>query len=124
MIPAGQSVPFTVTFTPNAPGSASGGLTFTSNAPGSPTVQSLSGIGQPWVGLSWAPSSSAVSYNVYRKLSTDQSYTEIDSGDPTTAFNDSNVAAGATYDYVVTAVDSENQESGFSNMAQAVIPNN
>lgn len=123
-IPAGQSVSFTVTFTPSAPGSASGNLSFTSNASGSPTVQSLTGTGQPWVGLSWQPTSGASSYNVYRKLSTDQSYTQIDSGDSSTSYTDNSVTAGTTYDYVVTAVNSENQESSYSNMAQAAVPNN
>ena len=123
-IPAGQSVPFTVTFTPSVPGSASGNLTFTSNASGSPSVQALSGTGQPWVGLSWQASSGAASYNVYRKLPTDQNYTQINNGDNTTTYTDSNVTAGITYNYVVTAVSSENQESSYSNMAQAAVPNN
>jgi len=87
-------------------------------------VQSLTGTGQPWVGLSWQASSGAVSYNVYRKLPTDQSYTQINSGDGTTSYTDNTVAAGTTYNYVVTAVNSENQESSYSNMAQAAVPNN
>jgi hypothetical protein len=44
-IPAGQSVPFTVTFTPAAAGSASGTLAFTSNAQVSSTTESLTGTG-------------------------------------------------------------------------------
>jgi hypothetical protein len=44
-IPAGQSVPFTVTFTPSAVGSASGTLAFTSNAQISSTTESLTGTG-------------------------------------------------------------------------------
>jgi fibronectin type 3 domain-containing protein len=123
-ISAGQSVPFTVTFTPNAPGTASGTLTFSSNASSSPTVQTLSGTGQPWVGLSWQASNGAVSYNVYRKLTTDQNYTQINSGDGATTYTDNNVSAGTTYNYVVTAVNSESQESSYSNMAPATVPNN
>jgi fibronectin type 3 domain-containing protein len=122
-IGAGQSVSFTVTFTPSTPGSASGSLTFTSNASSSPTVQSLSGTGQPWVGLSWNASSGAVSYNIYRKLSTATSYTQIASGNTTASYTDNTVTAGDTYDYMVTAVNAEDQESGDSNMAQAVVPN-
>ena len=125
-IPAGQSAPFTVTFTPNAPGTANASLTFTSNASNSPTVQSLTGNGQAppqhWADLTWNASSGAVTYNVYRKLPTDPGYSRIDAGDTTTAYRDNNVTAGQTYDYVVTAVNAQNQESGYSNMAQAIIP--
>jgi Abnormal spindle-like microcephaly-assoc'd, ASPM-SPD-2-Hydin len=126
-IPDGQSTPFTVTFTPSAGGTASANVTFVSNASKSPTSQSLSGTGQAqshFVGLSWNPSSAAVSYNVYRKLSTSQNYTQIDWGDGETSYTDNNVVSGETYDYAVTAVNAENQESGYSKIAQAVIPNN
>ena len=125
-IPAGTSASFTVTFAPSASGSASANLTFASNVSNSPTVQSLSGNGQTVshsVGLSWGPSTGAVSYNVYRKLSSNSSYTQINSGDATTSYTDTSVTAGDTYDYVITAVNAEDQESGYSNMAQAVIPN-
>jgi fibronectin type 3 domain-containing protein len=40
----------------------------------------------------------------------------------TTAFNDANVTSGATYFYVVTAVDGQGAESVFSNEATAAIP--
>jgi len=123
---AGESLPFTVTFAPNASGTATAAVTFVSNASNSPTAESLTGSGQagqsPSVSLTWNASSGAVSYNVYRKLATDQNYTQIDSGDTTTAYTDNNVTSGATYDYVVTAVNEQNQESGYSNMAQAQIP--
>jgi fibronectin type 3 domain-containing protein len=55
-------------------------------------------------------------------LSSGSSYTQIDSGDATTAYQDNNVTAGQTYDYVVTAVNSEGQESSYSNMVQVTIP--
>jgi Abnormal spindle-like microcephaly-assoc'd, ASPM-SPD-2-Hydin len=123
---AGQTVPFTVTFTPNATGATSASLTFTSNASNSPTVESLTGTGKAAVphsvDLNWNSSTGAVSYNIYRKLSTDSGYSQISSFDTTTAFTDNNVTAGQTYDYVVTAVDGNSQESGYSNMAQAIIP--
>jgi Abnormal spindle-like microcephaly-assoc'd, ASPM-SPD-2-Hydin len=44
-IPTGQSVPFTVKFTPTAAGSASATLAFTSNAQTSSTTESLTGTG-------------------------------------------------------------------------------
>jgi fibronectin type 3 domain-containing protein len=59
---------------------------------------------------------------MYRKLAADQTYTEINSGNATTAYTDNNVAAGQTYNYEVTAVDASGSESGYSNMAQGVIP--
>jgi hypothetical protein len=125
-IPAGQSAPFTVTFTPNATGTASATLTFTDNASNSPTVESLTGNGtappQHWVDLTWLPSVGAVSYNIYRKLPADPNYSQINSGEVNPAYTDSNVTAGTTYDYVVTAVDANNLESGHSKLAQVTIP--
>jgi Abnormal spindle-like microcephaly-assoc'd, ASPM-SPD-2-Hydin len=125
-IAAGQSEPITVTFTPNAQGTATATLTFMSDASNGPTVLSLTGSGKAppphWADLTWDAASGAVSYNVYRKLLTDESYTQINSGDPTAAYTDNNVTAGATYDYVVTALNAENQESGYSNVAQVTIP--
>jgi hypothetical protein len=61
-------------------------------------------------------------YNVCCKALSDQNYTQIDSGDGTTAYTDNNVTAGQTYDYVVTAVNAEDEESGYSNMVQVTIP--
>jgi hypothetical protein len=125
-IAAGQSAPFTVTFTPNASGASSATLTFTSTASNSPTTEALTGTGQAaaqhYVDLTWNASTGAVTYNVYRMLSSGSSYTQIDSGDATTAYQDNNVTAGQTYDYVVTAVNSEGQESSYSNMVQVTIP--
>ena len=125
-IQAGQSAPFTVTFAPNATGTASATLTFTSNASNSPAVESLTGNGtapsQHWVSLNWSPSVGAVHYNTYRKLLTDNNYMQINSGEVNPAYTDNNVTAGTTYDYVVTAVDANNVESGYSNLAQVTIP--
>jgi hypothetical protein len=125
-IQAGQSAPFTVTFAPNATGTASATLTFASNASNSPTVESLAGNGtappQHWVDLTWSPSAGAVSYNIYRKLPTKTNYMQINSGEVNPAYTDNNVTAGTTYDYVVTAVDANNVESGYSNLTQVTIP--
>ena len=127
-ISTGQSAPFTVTFTPNAAGAASANLIFLSNASNPSAAQPLNGTGQAQaqshsVGLSWNPSNGAVSYNVYRKASTDPNYTQIDSGEGETSYTDNSVSLGVTYDYAVTAVSAEDQESGYSNIAEAVIPN-
>jgi hypothetical protein len=128
-IPAGQSTPFTVTFTPQASGAASANLSFVSDASNSPTVESLAGIGdaapQHSVDLSWNPSQSpgVVGYNVYRGRTPGGPYSQINSGlDANTNYTDGNVQSGQTYYYVTTAVDDTGQESPHSNEASAVIP--
>ena len=125
-IPAGQSAPFTVTFTPASAGATTSTLTFISNASNSPTTQSLTGTGQaavpPSVGLSWNVTPGAVSYDVYRKLLTDSNYTKIASADASASYTDNTVTSGQTYDYVVTSVDAEQQESSYSNVAQVTVP--
>ncbi len=126
-IPAGQSTAFTVTFTPQASGATSASLSFSSNASNSPTVQTMTGTGtaatQHTVGLTWDASADAVSYNIYRGTVSGGPYTMINtSPDSTTAYTDSTVVSGQTYYYVATAVNSESEESGYSNQATAVIP--
>ncbi len=127
-INAGQNASFTVTFTPQSSGSASGAITFVSNATNSPTVESVSGTGtappQHSVDLTWTASTSVVAgYNVYRGANHGGPYSKINSSlDPNTAYTDSAVQAGATYYYVATAVNSSGGESTYSNEVQAVIP--
>jgi len=127
-IPAGQSAPFTVTFTPQTSGATSASLSFSSNASNSPAVQTMTGTGtaatQHTVGLTWDASSGAVGYNIYRGTVSGGPYTMINTSlDSTTAYTDSTVVSGQTYYYVATAVNSESEESGYSNQATAVIPN-
>jgi len=123
---AGQSVSYTVTFTPQGSGSVSATASFVSNASNSPTVESLlgAGVAAPVVTLSWNASSSPVAgYNVYRGGVSGGSYSKINSGvDPATTYSDSTVASGQTYYYVTTAVDSSGMESSYSNQVQAIIP--
>lgn len=128
-IPAGSYATFTVTFTPTATGLVNATLTFTSNATNSPTVQSLSGTGTAppvhSVALSWDASSSPdiAGYNIYRSTVSGGPYTKINSSlDSTTSYTDNSVVDGTTYYYVTTAVNSSNQESGYSNQASATIP--
>jgi hypothetical protein len=126
-IAAGQSVPFTVTFSPSAAGNSSGNISFVSRFSTSNT-ETLSGSGmQPAphsVSLSWDPSTSAVTgYNVYRGTRTGGPYTRLNSAlEAGTQYSDTNVQSGATYFYVVTALDASSQESGFSNETMAVMP--
>ena len=127
-ISAGQSATFTVTFTPQSSGSASASLSFPSDAANSPTVQSMTGTGtapiQHTVDLTWNPSTGAAGYNVYRGAASGGPYTMINNSlDPTATYTDSTVVSGQTYYYVVTDLDGELVESGYSNQVQAVIPN-
>jgi len=128
-IGAGGTASFTVTFTPSASGTATGNITFASNASNGPTVQALTGSGTAplphSVDLSWSASSGSgvVGYNIYRGTKTGGPYNKVNSSLNTdTTFTDSSVTAGATYFYVVTAVDGAGTESPFSNEAKAVIP--
>jgi titin len=77
------------------------------------------------VTLSWTGSatSGVTGYNVYRgTTSGGESTTPLNSSPVTgTTFRDTNVQAGQTYYYVVTAVDGSTQSSD-SNQASAVVP--
>jgi hypothetical protein len=125
---AGKSAGFTVTFTPQASGATSATLSFSSNATNSPAVPSMTGTGtaatQHTVDLTWTASADAVSYNIYRGTVSGGPYTMINtSPDSTTAYTDSTVVSGQTCYYVATSVNSESEESGYSNQTTAVIPN-
>jgi hypothetical protein len=130
-IPAGKNATFTVTFNPQATGSASGTLTFVSNAAPSSTVDDLTGTGtsdpQHTVSLSWNPSSSSniVGYNIYRSsyVTSCGSYSRLNSAiNKSTSYGDSTVVDGQKYCYVTTAVNSKKEESGYSAVVEATIP--
>jgi hypothetical protein len=77
------------------------------------------------VSLTWTASVSPniAGYNVYRSNTTGGPYTQLNSSIVnTTSFTDVNVTAGQTYYYVTTAVDTSNNQSGYSNQAQATVP--
>jgi len=128
-IPAGQSVPVTIQFTPNASGTASGKAGFTSNAANSPTVEPLTGTGvaqsSHTVDLSWnAGGGNPMGYNVFRSTVSGGPYQQINTAlDASTNYTDSTVVSGKTYYYVTTAVNAKGQESAYSNIGEAVIPN-
>ena len=127
-IPAGQSASVTIQFTPNASGTAAGNAGFTSNAANSPTVEPLTGKGVAQsphsVDLSWDPgANNIVGYNLYRGTAQGGPYEQINTAlDSSTSFTDSTVVSGTTYYYVTTEVNALGQESGYSNVAKAVIP--
>jgi hypothetical protein len=126
-VPAGQTVPFTVTFAPQASGNVPGTVSFLSNATNSSVIQQWTGsglqTGQHQVALTWNPDTSSVQgYYIYRGGQTGGPYTRISALQAGTAFNDSAVSSGQTYYYVVTALGMNSLESGFSNEAVANIP--
>jgi len=124
---AGQGTSFTANFSPTATGSVTGSVSIVSNATGSPTTVALAGSGvapSHYAQLSWTGSTSTVvGYNVYRGTVSGGPYAKLNSSlVMSTTYTDNTVAAGKTYYYVVTAVDSNNAESSYSNQAQAVVP--
>ena len=131
LIPAGQSVPFVVNFSPQVTGAASATLTFTSTAQTVTATATGSGTAAPThtVSLSWSPSSSPniTGYNIYRAVYTGScgSYSKINGSnlDSNTVYSDSTVTDGTNYCYATTAVNSSNEESGYSNvLADVQIP--
>jgi Abnormal spindle-like microcephaly-assoc'd, ASPM-SPD-2-Hydin len=127
-ISAGQSVHYTVNFTPQQSGTASASLSFASSASDSRVSESLTGSGvtaaNQYVVLSWNASTSQVAgYNVYRSGQPGGPYAKINSGiDKGTTYKDTSVRPGQTYYYVIAAVNSRGQQSKYSNQAQAAIP--
>ena len=123
-----QNLNLSVQFSPVAAGSVSGSISIVSNASGSPATVSLAGTGvdpvQHSVALTWDASTSTVTgYNVYRSTVSGSSYTKINSLLVAALnYTDSTVQNGTTYYYVTTAVDSNGNESVYSNEASAVVP--
>ena len=124
-IPAGQSVPFTITFSPKVSGTAGATLTFTSNAQPSSTAESLTGSGTAApthsVNLSWAASTSGniSGYNIYRAqyATSCGAFVKLNSVINTgTLYTDSTVTDGSAYCYAATTVSATNGESGYSNI--------
>jgi hypothetical protein len=121
-----QTVNVAVNFDPAATGLATGSLAVTSNAP--PVQIALSGTGTaagaPSVKLSWSPSTSAViGYYVYRAIGADAQLSKLTGAIvPSTSYQDTNVAAGQTYIYALTAVDSAGVESALSTSVTVNIP--
>ncbi|MGH9566051.1 MAG: hypothetical protein ACRD4I_08720, partial [Candidatus Angelobacter sp.] len=125
----GNNVNFTVTFTPQATGSASANVTIASNASNPSLQEPLTGSGAAAithsVSLSWSPSSTSTvaGYNVYRGTVSGGPYSKINSSaDANTSYMDSSVQSGITYYYVTTSVDDSGDESVNSNQVSAAIP--
>jgi fibronectin type 3 domain-containing protein len=100
-------------------------LTFTSNAQPTTTTETLTGTGTHAVNLSWNASTSPniAGYNIYRAVFTTScgSYAKINSVlDTSTLYTDASVVNGASYCYASTAVNTSNEESGYSNIVSNV----
>ena len=124
----GQSAALAVKFAPASPGSVTGQVNIASNSSTSPLAIVVSGTGvasgSHSVRLSWnASTSSVVGYKTYRATTSGGPYSPLNSS-PNAAiqFTDSTVQNGQTYYYVVTAVNSSNVESVYSNQATATVP--
>jgi hypothetical protein len=127
----GQSITLNVQFDPTTTGVANGTVAVVSNSEINPTtVIALSGTGVAGyheVDLSWiAPTSSptpVVGYNVFRATSGSSLFEQLnDSLSADTAYIDSNVQSGQSYDYFIKSVDGAGMTSVPSNIATVVIP--
>jgi fibronectin type 3 domain-containing protein len=80
---------------------------------------------QHTVSLRWTGSTSTnvAGYNIYRATTSGGPYTKVNSAPIVgVSYLDIAVQAGQTYYYRTTAVDGNNNESGYSNTAAAVVP--
>jgi len=126
-IPAGTSIPVTIQFAPNSSGADPAQVGFTSDATNSPTVETVTGTGvaqaSHYVSLAWNVDGSAVGYNVFRGTSKNGPYQQINTALEASAnYTDSTVTSGTTYYYATTAVNAQGQESVYSNVVKAVVP--
>ena len=103
-----------------------------SDAANSPDTIFLTGIGVQQVqaqaahsvALTWdASASNVVGYNTYSGTTSGGPYAKlVQAPVNATSYTDTTVQSGLTYYYVVTAVDSSNGESDFSQEISATIP--
>jgi ASPM-SPD-2-Hydin domain-containing protein/centrosomal CEP192-like protein len=134
-----QTVTFQVWFTPKVAGPATATLSVLSPNISSPGTLGLSGDGittttppptnpppptASTVALNWnASTSQVIGYRVYRSETSGSSYNLL-TGTALNAvtYTDTTAAAGTTYYYVVTSVDSAGIESVYSNQVTAAVP--
>jgi len=79
------------------------------------------------VDLSWtaSPGNDIIGYNVYRGNVHGGPYAQINSSlVASPLYSDDSVVDGATYYYVVTAVDNQGDQSAYSSEAEAQVPGN
>jgi hypothetical protein len=128
LMPA-QSVTVSVNFGPTVAGYAAGTLSVSSNAQNSAVQVAVSGTGitaqveAHSVTLSWTPSTSQVGgYYIYRSPVSGGPYAKLNTTpDPASSYTDAGLTSG-TYFYVVTSIDQNGMESGYSNEVAVIIP--
>ena len=124
----GQITTLTSTFAPSASGAATGRVTVSSNASNSPENISLSGMGVAAgvhsVALSWTGAVTGVTgYNAYASTVSGGPFVKMTSTPLTSPnYTDNSVQPDRTYYYVVTALNSSDQESAFSSEVTAIVP--
>jgi hypothetical protein len=126
----GQTATLNVQFDPTATGAATGAVTLTDNALLGTAAIVLTGIGETGsyeVDLNWdAPGTSAdpvAGYKIYRAVIGSATYQVLNAAvDTATTYADTSVANGTGYNYYVTSVDAEGNESGPSNIYSVIIP--
>jgi hypothetical protein len=124
----GQITTLTSTFAPSASGAATGKVTVSSNATNSPASISLSGTGVAAgvhsVILSWTGAVTGVTgYNAYASTVSGGPFVKMTSSPLTSpSYTDTSVQSDRTYYYVVTALNSADQESAFSSEVTAIVP--
>jgi hypothetical protein len=124
----GQSSSFNVTYAPTSSGSLSGTVYLTNTSSTTSVAIPVTGTGAaapaPQVVLEWSASSSPViGYNTYRGTVTGGPYSKLTSSPMAqTGYTDQNVRAGNMYFYVVTAVGTNDMESGYSSQVEATVP--
>jgi len=117
----------TVTFDPSAVGIVNSSLTIASNVASDAITLTGTGAAVPVTYsalLNWDADSSPTSgYNIYGSNTSGGPYTKLNPASVVpTSYTDSSVQAGQTYYFVVTAVNANNMESGYSNQVSALIP--
>jgi len=87
--------------------------------PAAPTGLTATAVSSSQINLDWADNSESdlSHYNVYRSTTTGSYGEQIASNVTTSSYSDSELAAGTTYYYVVTAVDTATKESDYSEEA-------
>ena len=103
-------------------GSNNGGTT--NQKPSAPTGLTASQAGPkayPYVYLSWYNNNNADYYTVYRSTSMYGSYSKLGTTYATSFADEKNITNGKTYYYKVTATNSSNKESDYSNIVSVTI---